>query len=336
MTTSCRCCSPGSGSAPRTRCSRRASSSSTGARASSTSPRARWACSPSYITFLELPRRRTTLAIGGCSRLGSAPRCSWRSRSSSSCCACSRTAAPIVRLISTLGLLVVVQSARRAALRQREPPGASRSCPTTRSTGATCSVQEQVLYIIGDHVRRHAPAVGVRQVQPHRSRHHAPPRRTSGRCRRWAGRPTSCRRSPGAWARRSPASPACWSPRSPASRRSRFTLIVTVTAMAAALLGGFRSFPLTLARRHHHRVRRGVRSYAAGSTSRTSSASATSPGIERAIPFLLILLVLVVRGRGLPLRSHVDRPPPRLGSGRDQRAGPAASAPRWCCSCCSR
>ena len=39
-------------------------------------------------------------------------------------------------------------------------------------------------------------------------------------------------------------------------------------------------------------------------------------GIERAIPFLLILLVLVVRGRGLPLRSHITDRLPKLGTGR--------------------
>ena len=94
-----------------------------------------------------------------------------------------------------------------------------------------------------------------------------------------------------------------------------FTLIVTVTAMAAALLGGFRSFPLTLLGgfiigfgeawvvRHRLDVQN---FFGVGDL----------PGIERAIPFLLILLVLVVRGRGLPLRSHVTDRLPRLGTGR--------------------
>ena len=40
------------------------------------------------------------------------------------------------------------------------------------------------------------------------------------------------------------------------------------------------------------------------------------PGIERAVPFLLILLVLVVHGRGLPLRSHIGERLPKLGTGR--------------------
>ena len=44
--------------------------------------------------------------------------------------------------------------------------------------------------------------------------------------------------------------------------------------------------------------------------------SASLPGLERGIPFLLILLVLVVRGRGLPLRSHVGERLPKLGTGR--------------------
>jgi sulfate-transporting ATPase len=40
------------------------------------------------------------------------------------------------------------------------------------------------------------------------------------------------------------------------------------------------------------------------------------PGIERAVPFLVILAVLVIRGRGLPLRSHVTDRLPKLGTGR--------------------
>ena len=38
-------------------------------------------------------------------------------------------------------------------------------------------------------------------------------------------------------------------------------------------------------------------------------------GATQAVPFLVILLVLVVRGRALPLRSHVSDVLPRLGTG---------------------
>ena len=94
-----------------------------------------------------------------------------------------------------------------------------------------------------------------------------------------------------------------------------FTLIVTVTAMAAALLGGFRSFPLTLlgglvigiGEAAVTRYRFDIQNFIG---------IGELPGLERGIPFLLILLVLVVRGRGLPLRSHVGERLPKLGTGR--------------------
>ena len=60
------------------------------------------------------------------------------------------------------------------------------------------------------------------------------------------------------------------------------------------------------------------------------------PGIERAIPFLLILLVLVVRGRGLPLRSHVTRPSSQARHREGQHPGSAHRLRRAARSCSSR
>ena len=95
-----------------------------------------------------------------------------------------------------------------------------------------------------------------------------------------------------------------------------FTLIVTVTAMAAALLGGFRSFPLTLL----GGLVIGIGEAAVDALPLRHPGllrcRRASPGSSAAIPFLLILLVLVVRGRGLPLRSHVTDRLPKLGTGR--------------------
>jgi len=91
---------------------------------------------------------------------------------------------------------------------------------------------------------------------------------------------------------------------------------IKTSALAAALLGGFRSFPLTLV---------GGMVVGIGEAAVTRyrldiedflGVSGGLPGLERAIPFLLILLVLVVRGRGLPLRSHVTDRLPKLGSGK--------------------
>ncbi|MFD4294185.1 ATP-binding cassette domain-containing protein [Rhodococcus sp. NPDC058532] len=93
-----------------------------------------------------------------------------------------------------------------------------------------------------------------------------------------------------------------------------FVVIVTVFALAAALLGGFRSFPLTLL---------GGLVLGVGESLvvlyqdpiREFLHMPTLTGINRAVPFLVILIVLVVRGKGLPLRSHVSERLPRLGSG---------------------
>jgi ABC-type branched-subunit amino acid transport system ATPase component/branched-subunit amino acid ABC-type transport system permease component len=93
-----------------------------------------------------------------------------------------------------------------------------------------------------------------------------------------------------------------------------FTIVATVSALAAALLGGFQSFPLTLA---------GGLVVGIGETLATSYKSDIEDlvnqqpltGLQRGVPFLVIALVLVVRGRGLPLRSHVADRLPRLGSG---------------------
>jgi len=94
-----------------------------------------------------------------------------------------------------------------------------------------------------------------------------------------------------------------------------FTLVVTVAALAAALLGRFESFPLTLL---------GGLLLGVGEAEMTNYQTQVKnllhvqslTGASQAVPFLVILLVLVVRGRALPLRSHVSDVLPRLGSGR--------------------
>jgi ABC-type branched-subunit amino acid transport system ATPase component/ABC-type branched-subunit amino acid transport system permease subunit len=93
-----------------------------------------------------------------------------------------------------------------------------------------------------------------------------------------------------------------------------FTLVVTISALAAALLGGFESFPLTLL---------GGLLIGIGEAEMTSYQTNVQnvlhlknlTGADQAVPFLVILLVLVVRGRPLPLRSHVSDVLPRLGTG---------------------
>ncbi|RVW07495.1 ATP-binding cassette domain-containing protein [Prescottella agglutinans] len=94
-----------------------------------------------------------------------------------------------------------------------------------------------------------------------------------------------------------------------------FVVIVTVSALAAALLGGFRSFPLTLLGGLLLGVGESVVVLYQDDI-RDLLGMETLTGINRAVPFLVILVVLVVRGKGLPLRSHVADRLPRLGTGR--------------------
>jgi ABC-type branched-subunit amino acid transport system ATPase component/ABC-type branched-subunit amino acid transport system permease subunit len=93
-----------------------------------------------------------------------------------------------------------------------------------------------------------------------------------------------------------------------------FTLVVTISALAAALLGGFESFPLTLL---------GGLLIGVGEAEMTNYQTnvqnilhlKTLTGATQAVPFLVILVVLVVRGKPLPLRSHISDVLPRLGTG---------------------
>ncbi|CRK52786.1 conserved membrane hypothetical protein [Rhodococcus sp. RD6.2] len=93
-----------------------------------------------------------------------------------------------------------------------------------------------------------------------------------------------------------------------------FVVIVTVFALAAALLGGFTSFPLTLLGGLVLGVGESLVVLYQDSI-RDFLNMPTLSGVNRAVPFLVILVVLVVRGKGLPLRSHVSDRLPRLGSG---------------------
>jgi len=96
---------------------------------------------------------------------------------------------------------------------------------------------------------------------------------------------------------------------------STFTLVVTVAALAAALLGGFESFPLTLVGGLVVGVGENLVTLYKTDIEKFIGRG-TITGLNRAVPFLLIVIVLVVRGRGIPLRSHVADRLPRLGTGQ--------------------
>lgn len=81
--------------------------------------------------------------------------------------------------------------------------------------------------------------------------------------------------------------------------------VLTVTVLAAALIGGLRSFWLTL-----------VGGMVIGMLQSLFSIHDLGiPGLADAVPFVVIIAVIVLRGRALPLRSFVGERLPRVGTG---------------------
>jgi sulfate-transporting ATPase len=93
-----------------------------------------------------------------------------------------------------------------------------------------------------------------------------------------------------------------------------FTVVVTVAGLGAALFGGFRSFPLTLAGGLIIGIGEAMATLYGGDLSRLLHQDVIT-GLNRLPAFIVIFIVVVVRGRGLPLRSHVAQRLPSLGSG---------------------
>ena len=94
-----------------------------------------------------------------------------------------------------------------------------------------------------------------------------------------------------------------------------FTIVVTIAGLAAALLGGFNSFPLTLVGGLIVGLGESLATlYKSDIQDFLSQSNIT--GLNRAAPFAVILAVVVIGGRGLPLRSHVTDHLPRLGTGQ--------------------
>ena len=95
---------------------------------------------------------------------------------------------------------------------------------------------------------------------------------------------------------------------------ANLTLLV-VPGMAAALVGGFSSFPLTLA----GGLLIGILESEIAYLQTKVSDPAALQGWGRAVPFLVIIGVLMIRGRALPLRSEAAERPSEIGSGRVRR-----------------
>ena len=99
---------------------------------------------------------------------------------------------------------------------------------------------------------------------------------------------------------------------------SSLTFLV-IPSMAAALIGGFRSFGWTLAG-----------AMMIGVAQSELSRYVSSPGWQTAAPLLAIVAVLAIRGRGLPARTEPSERRPVVGSGRLRPAVLAATALGGC------
>lgn len=81
---------------------------------------------------------------------------------------------------------------------------------------------------------------------------------------------------------------------------------LVLAAMAAALIAGFRSFPIAF-----------VAGLALGVLQTVLQRYSTDvSGVDQALPFVAIVVVLMVRGKSLPLRDFVLQKLPMVGSGR--------------------
>lgn len=80
---------------------------------------------------------------------------------------------------------------------------------------------------------------------------------------------------------------------------------LVLAALAAALVGNFKSFPVATAA-----------AFALGMGQTLVGRFAHQEGLGPSLPFLVIIAVMVFRGRSLPLRDHYLQRPPTVGSGR--------------------
>lgn len=80
---------------------------------------------------------------------------------------------------------------------------------------------------------------------------------------------------------------------------------VVLGATAAALVAGFRSFPVAL-----------VAATVIGVLQTEINRFVSQPGVGQAVPFVLIVVWLIVRGQALPMRDFVLQRMPSVGSGR--------------------
>jgi ABC-type branched-subunit amino acid transport system ATPase component/ABC-type branched-subunit amino acid transport system permease subunit len=89
------------------------------------------------------------------------------------------------------------------------------------------------------------------------------------------------------------------------SLQSGLTVSLLMAGLAAAVLGGFSSFGLTL-----------LAGLVIGVAQSVATKFISAPGVSQSLPFLFIVVVMVVRGTSIPIRGFMADRLPRLGSGR--------------------
>jgi ABC-type branched-subunit amino acid transport system ATPase component/branched-subunit amino acid ABC-type transport system permease component len=224
-----------------------------------------------------------------------------------------KNAAPIVRLISTLGLLISIQAGvelKYGRANKRILP----FLPSETFDWGGVRVQEQVLYIIGvTWVITFGLWAFARYSRPGLAITAAAENERAVQTLGWSPAALSALTwgVGGALAAVAGILVAPLTGLSPIT----FTNVVTITALAAALLGGFRSFPMTLVGGYVVGIGESLTGRYKLDIEDALFGGNEVRGLPRAIPFIVILAVLVVRGRGLPLRSHLSDRLPKLGTG---------------------
>ena len=84
-----------------------------------------------------------------------------------------------------------------------------------------------------------------------------------------------------------------------------------LAATAAALVAGFRSFPIAL-----------VAGLVVGIAQTEVTRYVEQTGVGTAVPFIVIVIWLVIRGQALPLRDYLLQRLPTIGTGRIHKPGP--------------
>ena len=220
-----------------------------------------------------------------------------------------RTASPLMRLISTLGLLVVLQGVAtlRYGATSTFVPMALPQSPVR--FGSISIPQDQFWLLLIAVVLTAVLAVGSRRTTFGLAISAAAENEQSAAALGWSPDVLAAT----TWALGSALAAAAGVFVAPLSGLSATALaLLVIPAMATALLGGFTSFTVTLAS-----------GLVIGVVQSEMARYVTTVGVADSFPFVVMLVVLLVRGRPLPIRGHVLERLPGLGSGVPKPAAPS-------------